>query len=246
VSNRQESNSESGEKIASAASPSSWASTELTRLIAARRSVRDDFDGRPICQDDLREIVRAGLAAPSSKNARPWRFHVVSDRQLLQEIADAAATAPGANSYVPRDPSTGLPRPNWPSSVAESAEVLRQASTGIFVENRGAFSSGRRTLSSVPSDRLLGSLVGYTFEIVGIGAAVENMWLAANALGIQASFMGDVVIAESLIADHLDIELDLVGVLALGFSNSPVSKSRVSYDLDDKERVIWYPPPTGQ
>jgi nitroreductase len=220
----------------------SWASTETTRLIANRRSVRESFDGRPISEDDLREIVRAGLAAPSSKNARPWRFHIVSDQPLLGEIADAAVTAPGADTYVPRDPSTGLPRPNWPSSVAESAQVLRDASTGIFVENRGAFSSGRRILASAPADRLLGSLVGYTFEILGIGAAIENMWLAANSLGVQASFMGDLVIAESLIADRLDIELDLVGVLALGYSDAPVSKNRVSYDLDDKERVIWYSP----
>jgi nitroreductase len=217
-----------------------WATTPLTRLIADRRSVRNGFETRGIPDAELREIVRAGLAAPSSKNARPWRFHVVSDRSLLSEFADAATTAEGADSYVPRDPATGLPRPDWPSTVRESAEVLRQVPVGIFVENRGAFSNGRRMLASVSAQRLLGSLVGYTFEILGIGAAIENLWLAANALGIQAAYLGDILIAEGLICDRLGIDLDLVGVLGLGYSNAHASPQRIAYDVDDGETVIWH------
>jgi len=220
--------------------PSSWATTAVTATIAQRRSVRAGFDGRPVPKAQLREIVSAGLAAPSSKNARPWRLHVVSNGGLLREIADAAAMAQDADTYVPRDPTTGLPRPNWPSSVAESADVLRQVSTAIFVENCGAFSNGRRTLAAASSERLMGSLVGYTFEILGIGAAIENMWLAANALGVAVAFMGDIVIAEEEIVRRLNLRLDLIGVLALGYSDEPVPDNRISYGVADTERVIWH------
>ncbi|ORX17356.1 hypothetical protein AWC27_17985 [Mycobacterium szulgai] len=52
--------------------------------------------------------------------------------------------------------------------------------------------------------------------MLGIGAAVENMWLAANALGLGAVFMADVLVAEDAIKRKLGIGGDLVGVLSLG------------------------------
>ena len=218
----------------------------VTIAIASRRSVREGFSGEAIPEDVLCEIVRAGLAGPSSKHARPWQLHVVSDRVMLREIADTVESSEGAETYVPRDPSTGLPRSDWASTVAESADVLRHVSAGIFVENRGAFSNGRRTLAAVDRDHLVGSLVGYTFEVLGIGAAIENMWLAANALGVQGVYMGDVVIAEREIAQRLGLEVDLVGVLALGYSEAPVPLNRVSYDVNDPEHVVWHgQSPTG-
>src|SRR5436190_418956 len=95
--------------------------TATTQLILDRSSVRDQYQERDVPNEVVEEIILCGLAAPSSKNARPWRLHVVTDRALLCAIADAAATADGAETYVPRDPITGAIRTDWPSSVAESA-----------------------------------------------------------------------------------------------------------------------------
>ena len=215
-------------------------SNETTRLILSRRSVREGFLDREVPQDVVEEIIRCGLAAPSSKNARPWRLHIVSTRQVLRELADAVERAEGADTYVPRDPETGLIRTDWPSSVAESAGALRSAPLGIFIENLGAFSKGRTTLASVPAPNLRGSLVGYTFEVLGLGAAIMNMWLAANSLGAQAVFMGDVCVAEKAIAARLGIARDLVGVLVVGYSDAPASPHRVHYDVSDESRVAWH------
>jgi len=63
----------------------------------ARRSIREGFDGQPIPGPVLREIVRCGLAAPSSKNAQPWRMHVVADRATLAGLADAVEQAQDAD-----------------------------------------------------------------------------------------------------------------------------------------------------
>jgi nitroreductase len=70
------------------------------RVIAAmlaRRSIREGFDGQPIPGAVLREIVRCGRAAPSSKNAQPWRMHVVTDRATLGVLADAVEHAQGVD-----------------------------------------------------------------------------------------------------------------------------------------------------
>lgn len=212
----------------------------VTQLILSRRSVRDQFEERPIPQEAIDDILRCGLSAPSSKNARPWRLHVVTDKRTLRELAAAVVSADGADTYVPRDPVTGQIRGDWPSSVSESAAALNSVPLAIFVENLGAFSKGRATLASVPQERLRGSLVAYTFESMGIGTAIMNMWMAAISHGVQGVFMGDVCVAEKDIARRLGIKCDLVGVLILGYSNAGPAPNRVQYDITDDSRVTWH------
>jgi nitroreductase len=208
----------------------------------ARRSIREGFDRRPMPVSTMGEIVRCGLAAPSSKNAQPWRMHVVTDRPMLCSLADSVEHADGADEYVPHDPATGRPRTAYVSTVRESAQVLREVSAAIFVENRGLFSNGRSALAGASRPVLADSLVGFSLEMIGIGAAIENMWLAAEALGVRVAFMGDVVIAEDDIRRRLGIAGDLVGVLALGFSDVPVPAGRQRLDERHAEHVVWHEP----
>ena len=220
----------------------------IIAAMLARRSIREGFDHRPIPGTIMREIVRCGLAAPSSKNAQPWRMHVVTDREVLAAMADVVEQAEGADEYVPHDPATGQPRPAYVSTVRESAQVLREVSAAIFMENRGLFSNGRSALASASRPALAGSLVGFGLEMVGIGTAIENMWLAAEALGVRVAFMGEVAIAEDEICRRLHIAGDLVGVLALGFSDVPRPARRQRLDEQDADHVVWHEPEadTGQ
>ena len=206
-------------------------------VILARRSIRRDFKNQTVPPKIVEQIVRCGLSAPSSKNAQPWRLHVVTHKKTLMRLADAIQTAKGADTYVPVDPETGVARTDWDSTVSESAEVLRSAPLAVFVENRGEFSRGRTTLAGVPPEHLSAALVGYTFEIVGIGAAIQNMWLAAEDNGLRGVFMGDVLVAESAIASCLDLRSDLVGVLALGYSDASPWTERFYED----DRIVWHP-----
>jgi nitroreductase len=193
----------------------------VVEVILRRRSVREGFEPRGVSGEVLEDILRCGMAAPSSKNARPWRFHVVTDAAVLSEIAALVESAEGIDTYVPYDPATGRPRPEWQSTVLESAAVLRQVPVAVFVENRGLFSRSREALVAATADALAASITGYTLEVMGLGAAVQNMWLAAVACGLSGVFMGDVLIAQPAIQRRLGIEHDLVGVLALGYAQSP-------------------------
>ena len=211
----------------------------VSSTILSRRSVRWGFDQKPIPPEIIEEIVACGLAAPSSKGARPWRLHVVDSPTRLNELADMVLAAEGAETYVPKDPITGLPREGLTSTVAESAEILRSVSVAIFVENLGAFSTSRRTVAQADRNVLEDILLGYSFEMVGIGAAVENMWLAAHSLGIEGAFMGDVLIAEQDIRRCLEVEHDLAGVLALG-SVDQAAGSRDVMESPDGDRIVWH------
>ena len=195
---------------------------DVVRAILARRSVREGYDReRSVDRKLLELIVACGQAAPSSKNARPWRLHVVTTRSLLDGLAGAMEGDDDVDAYVPHDPRTGRPHEHWPSTVLESAAVLRAVPAAVFIENRGVFSGGRQTLGGATSIALQGSLAGYAFECVGIGTAIENMWLCAVSLGLSAAFMGDAVIAEQRVRRELQMSGDLMGVLALGYSELP-------------------------
>jgi nitroreductase len=203
--------------------------------ILARRSIRSGFEPRTVPSQLVERIVSCALVAPSSKNAQPWRIHAVSSPALLAEFANAVAHAKGAESYVPLDPATGRSH-GWRSTVVESAELLRQVPLGLFVENTGRFSRGRRTVAATSGSVLESALQAYGFELMGLGAAVQNMWLAAEASGLRGVFMGDVVIAEEAIGKRLRFDGDLVGVLALGYtSGEPTPKQLLS------NRVVLHP-----
>lgn len=184
-----------------------------------RRSTRDGFQPKAVPNDTISAILQAGLEAPSSKNAQPWRLHAVSNQETLARLADAVFRAKNPDRYVPIDPASGLPR-QWGSTVIESAEVLRSVTLGIFVENRGEFSGGRATVAAATGETLRSAMVGYGLEMVGIGAAIQAMWGTAVECGLSGVFMGDVVIAESEISEVLGVSGDLIGVLALGFSDA--------------------------
>lgn len=192
----------------------------MISAIYGRRSIRKGFRQSSIPDDAVSEILRCGCMAPSSKDEQHWRLHAVRDQAMLAMVADAMVTNGRATEYVPLDPVTGAPSATYASSVVESATALRDATLGIFVENDGSFSGGRATVARARQDILDEVLVGYAFELIGIGAAIQNMWLSAHDLGLAGVFVGDVVIAEASVRERLGMTGDLLGVLALGFSDA--------------------------
>ncbi len=57
-------------------------------VIHNRKSVRN-FTDEPVTKEQLETIVKAGMAAPSARNLQPWAFVVVTERQKLDDLANA-------------------------------------------------------------------------------------------------------------------------------------------------------------
>ncbi|HYE83269.1 MAG TPA: nitroreductase family protein [Clostridia bacterium] len=55
------------------------------KAILERRSIRKYTD-EPVQDSDVKDLLKAAMAAPSAGNEQPWEFIVVKDRQLLIEI----------------------------------------------------------------------------------------------------------------------------------------------------------------
>jgi nitroreductase len=59
---------------------------ETWDAVTARRNVRE-FTDEPVAREHIDRILEAGRRAPSSRNWQPWDLVVVTDRDLLPELA---------------------------------------------------------------------------------------------------------------------------------------------------------------
>jgi len=102
--------------------------------IRSRRDVRQ-FDGRPIADADLDQILEAGRRSPSSRNWQPWDFIVVTDRRQLTELAKvwraAGHVARSAATIAMIAPSDRLERASFDLGQAAMSIMLAAAGLGI-------------------------------------------------------------------------------------------------------------------
>lgn len=61
--------------------------TELHNLLFERHSIRK-YKDTPLDPEAVKQILEAGLLAPSSKSARPWQFVVVEDKETLKKLSE--------------------------------------------------------------------------------------------------------------------------------------------------------------
>lgn len=61
-------------------------------VIHSRKSVRS-FTGGPVSKNDLDNIIKAGMAAPTAVNMQPWSFIAVTDRKKLDALAEGLPNA---------------------------------------------------------------------------------------------------------------------------------------------------------
>jgi nitroreductase len=64
---------------------------ETLDAISKRASVRE-YDARPVEKDVLERLVDAGRRAPTARAIEPWEFVVVTDRGMLERLAQLANT----------------------------------------------------------------------------------------------------------------------------------------------------------
>lgn len=58
---------------------------DALEAIMTRRSVRS-YTGEPITREQLRQIVAAGMQAPSAHGKRPWQMLTLTDRETMRRL----------------------------------------------------------------------------------------------------------------------------------------------------------------
>ena len=62
-------------------------------IIHNRKSVRDYEPDKTVSREDAEILAKAGMAAPSGKDNRPWELLIIDDRALLDKLGEELPTA---------------------------------------------------------------------------------------------------------------------------------------------------------
>ena len=158
----------------------SEAGRAVLEAIFARRSIRQYTDD-PVSQQDVRTILEAGRWAPSGLNNQPWRFAIVQDSKVKDEIA----------------------------KQTRYREIIRNAPLiiAVFIDNDAGY------------DR--------TKDCQGIGACLQNMWLATHALDLGGVWLGEILKNKERVGEILKApeNYELMAVLAIGHPKHRKQKS---------------------
>ena len=160
-------------------------------VVNERRSVRSYLPDMP-GDDVIKKVLEAGMAAPSAGNRQPWEFIVVQkDRELKEAITN---TTYRGNSWQNRQTQAWL---------LEAPLLIIVCGVPQRCASRYGWDHAQKLL------------------LQDTAAAIENMLLAATALGLASCWVGgfDMVALTNLL--HLPEFVPPLAILPLGYASRP-------------------------
>ena len=58
----------------------------ISSIIKQRVSIRK-YQDRPVPEEEIRNILRAAMQAPSACDQQPWEFYVITDKDMINKLA---------------------------------------------------------------------------------------------------------------------------------------------------------------
>ena len=184
----------------------------LAQAIRERRAT-PSFDGQPIPAGDLRQILDAGLHAPSGYNMQPWRFIVVQQPEQKRRLRAASYNQAKVEEASAIIVACG-DRDGWRKDLEE---MLRLGRAGGMSEAYAAqaASSVPAYLSSFSSDQM----AGWLNKMVML--AFTSMMLMAEVMGYDTAPMEG--FEQDKVCETLKLPMSywVVGLLAVGHLKGP-------------------------
>ncbi len=108
---------------------------DVLTVIHRRKSVRKYLD-KPVEREQLITLLKAGMAAPSAADRRPWAFVVVTDKALLDSLATVSPTSKmvgnaAAAIVVCGDTRRALNSNVWTQDCSAATQNILLAAEGI-------------------------------------------------------------------------------------------------------------------
>lgn len=154
---------------------------DFHKLLFNRHSIRK-YKNEALEAESVKQIIEAGLLAPSSKSSRPWQFVIVEDKNTLQQLSrcKAAGALPIAGASVaiiicadPEKSDVFIED----CSVAASFMQLQAAASGIgscWIQIRDRYDSEGEPAQNIVKDIL--NIPDYlqVVQIITLGISDEN------------------------------------------------------------------------
>lgn len=197
----------------------------INEAIRSRRSIRK-YRNVDISRADIEQIIEAGGLAPSGKNKQPWKFLIYGGekkKELLLQMEKGIQRETEGNSLLPES-AYGLPDAKNTLGIMQAAPIL------IMVLNP----EGKSPFEALTADERFTEIV----DTLSIGAAIENMLLQAEELGIGTLWIGNTCFAYSELVDSMGVPGQLVGAVALGIADEkPLPRPRKQLEIIAEYRI---------
>lgn len=193
-------------------------------LMRGRHSVRWYTD-QPVTEHQARTLLEAAKWAPSPHGRQPWRFAVLARRETRERLADAMAAEWERQLRMDEQPDEVVRL-----RLRRSRDRLHRAPLVVilclYLGGLDEYPDAARQQAEV------------TMAVQSLGAAAENMLLAAHAIGLEGGWMCAPLFCPDLVRSTLRLDSDLIPHAMLTFGYPEVHpKRRERMDIEDL--VIW-------
>ena len=166
----------------------------------SRRSIRE-FRSDPLARETVIALLDAALLAPSAKNSQTWRFTVIpaeKKEEFLGVLRKGIANREAEGVEV--------------GTIRWTIRAMEQAPLTILVHN----TDGIHPWKARKEHESWWDLA----TVQSVGAAIQNMLLAATELGLGSLWIADVWDAYPEIAKWLGTDNQLVAAVSLGYTDA--------------------------
>jgi nitroreductase len=176
---------------------------DTLKTIHKRHSVRR-FTEQDVSDEQIRRLLQAANEAPSAHNQQSWKFIVIRNTKK-QELAQLVT---GRSGEFPK-PASALLR-MAARSILSAPVIIAVANTGDLIEHgTQLFKIGKEMAKDFFR----------TMEIQSSAAAVENMLIAATALGLATVWLGILFLIKDDILQFLgEPKGEFMAVIPVGYA----------------------------
>jgi nitroreductase len=182
---------------------------ELKAAIQKRTSVRI-FSDEKVPVSDLKEMVRLAGLAPSVNNYQPWKYIAVTNKDILNRMADIVA---GKIAALPLKKTVAskniITQVTWFSTFFKDAPAI----LALAIE---PYETVLESGAELTHDEI-NKIRNYP-DIQSAGASIQNLLLSAVDMGYAACWLSGPMIAKKEIEEILNIKSpsSLLAFIALG------------------------------
>lgn len=249
---------------------------EFLDVIRRRKTTNGPFLDKPVSREHQHLLMEAASRAPSHFNSQPWRFILIEDKAKRERVAELGGSsmerliAEGKffERYKPYfrfseremgerrdgiliDQLPGPLRPFTKQIMSKNALGLLktlQVPRTLGEDNRKLVAGSPLLLAALldKQEYLPGQLSGF-YSVLGLGMAIENIWLTTVELGMGIQFVStpmEIPEAWEELKRVLEVPetLELMAVYRLGytFPDAEKPRNRIDWKSDHRKRISQY------
>ena len=191
---------------------------KLLKIIKARRDVRGNrFTSEPIEDEKLQMILEAGINAPSVGYSQPWKFVIIKDKTIKNELIQ-----------------------NFENENTKAKEIFKDTELYKNLKLEGITEApiNIAVLYEPKEEDVLGMTSMKKMGEYSVVCAVQNMWLMARALNIGIGWVS--ILDETKVLDALHVKKNshLIAYLCVGYVDKFYKESELKTLGWEREKLL--------